>query len=638
MSHAQSNWVRGEETVVTAQLLREPLADVLPSVSVITREDIQRAPASDLYELINGLPGIDATRTGPPGNPITVSMRGASGAQTLVLVDGMPFSAQGTIGGLSPFEAIPLGLIRRIEILRGNASAQYGPGAVGGVINIMTTTDDDGQAVGSHRTSATVASGRFGQSQWSAGMSFRGEETRLQFSVGQNESKGYDALIPSRYSTGGYAAHPGPNGYRQEFYNLGLTRQFGRQTELGLRLTHTRLKAEFDNAYADRNTDVWDNKTQVNFMGLYLKHQVNSDWMTRLQYSQSLNQQSTFTNGAFNLSYGSFDSSHQNWQWDNTVALSDRHMLTAGANSAKVQLDAQHTGYVELSPGIYGEIPVLLRPSIQTRRVYTGVTSLLGRVNTQLTLSRDELGQGISSDNFLLGAGYSLGQGYKLTATRSSALLAPTVGQRYDPSFGGNPTLLPERSFSNEAGLQFQSDTFKWRLVAFQVRYANLISMGSTLVSDPFWRRQGVSQLENIGQARNQGYEWGSTWRSGPWMMGLGLTWQEPENQNSTIKPLNKAKRFGNLRLGYQLNAETRLTWVTYGSSDRFTLAPGDSATSPTRTSGYSLHHWAAEHRLSKQLNAKFSLINAFDKAHSTVAGYAPQPRTWLLSLSYQSD
>jgi len=156
-------------------------------------------------------------------------------------------------------------------------------------------------------------------------------------------------------------------------------------------------------------------------------------------------------------------------------------------------------------------------------------------------------------------------------------------------------------------------------------------------VSDPFWRDQGVYQFENIGESRNKGYEWGSSWVSGPWQVGLSMTWQNPENLNSTIKPLNKANRFGQWRLGYQVSPNTRLSWVVYGTSQRYTLAPGDSSSSPSVTSGYSLHHLSAEHKLSPQLSAKFSLLNAGDQSQSPVAGYAPQPRTWLLGLSYLS-
>lgn len=640
-AQSQSRWVNGEEVVVTGQFQKEPLADVLPSYSVITREDIERAPARDLYELIQGLPGVDATRVGPPGNPITVSMRGASSAQTLVLVDGMAFSAQGAIGAISPFEAIPLNMVQRIEILRGNATAQYGPGAVGGVIHIMTDMAGDDLAPGTQRYKAGITVGRFGEQQKSVGMVLRGDETRLQLSAGQNESRGYDALMPAKYSTGGFGrnANPGPNGYKQEFYSLGLTHDLSRRTQLGLRLTHSRLNAEFDNAYADRSSDVWRNKTQLGFLGMHIKHQLTENWSTRLQYTESQNLQSTDTNGSFNPSYGSFDSKMKSWQWDHSVALSDRHMLTTGLAASRLQLDAKHTGFVYVGPGDYdyAEIPVVLNPKISTHRFYVGLGSQWNALNTQVTLSRDQLGGGVGSNNFLLGAGYALGSGYKVTATRSSAMLAPTVGQRYDASFGGNPGLRPERSYSDEAGLQFQGEKFKWRLVAFQARYSNLISAGSQLVSDPFWRDQGVYQFENIGESRNKGYEWGSSWVSGPWQVGLGMTWQNPENLNTTIKPLNKAHRFGQWRLGYQVSPNTRLSWVVYGTSQRYTLAPGDSSSAPSVTSGYSLHHLAAEHQISPKLIAKFSLLNAGDQSQSPVAGYAPQPRTWLLGLSYLS-
>jgi outer membrane cobalamin receptor len=366
---------------------------------------------------------------------------------------------------------------------------------------------------------------------------------------------------------------------------------------------------------------------------------LTENWSTRLQYSESQNKQSTETNGSFNPSYGSFDSRMKSWQWDHHWAWSDRHILTGGLTSSRLQLDATHTGFVYVGPNPYdyAEIPVVLKPTISTQRIYAGLGSQWAAWNTQITLSRDELGGGVGSNNFLLGAGYALGSGYKLTATRSSAMLAPTVGQRYDASFGGNPSLRPERSFSDEAGLQFQGQKLKWRLVAFQARYTNLISSGSQLVSDPYWREQGVYQFENIGESRNKGYELGGSWVYGPWQMGLGMTWQTPENIHSDIKPINKAQRFGQWRLGYQVSPNTRLSWVSIGTSQRYTLAPGDSSSAPSVTSGYSLHHLSAEQKLSPQLSAKFSLLNAGDKSQSPVAGYAPQPRTWLLGLSYQS-
>ena len=637
MSHAQSEWVQGKETVVVGQLLREPLSEVLPSVSVISLAEIQRAPARDLFELINGLPGVEVTRTGPMGSPTTVSMRGGSSAQTLVLVDGMPISAQSAIGAIAPLEAIPLGLVQRVEILRGNATAQYGPGAVGGVINISTLADASELPQGTKRATASGTWGCFGERQLAAGWASKADGNALTLMVGKSQTRGYNAMVPSTYTDayGTYSANPGPNGYANEYYNLGWTRTLSAQTEFGLKLSRSHLNSQFDNLYADYPTDVWENKSQLDLWSVYAKHSLSADWVTRLQYSDSMSKQSTYTNGAFNASYGSFNTHYKNWSWDHTYALSTAHTASFGLALNNIQLNLNHLGYL----ADYSTIPVTLSPALNTSRVYGGVASQWQRWNTQLTLSKDQLGQGYAADHFLMGAGYALGGGYKLTATRSSALLAPTVGQRYDASYGGNPALMPERSYANEAGIQFQGAAANWRLVAFQVDYQNLISSGTHLVSDPFWSSQNIKQLENIGQSRNKGHEFSSSTRWGPWSLGLNLTWQSPENLNTDLKPINKAGRFGSVRAGYDLSAQTKLTWMTYMTSDRFTISPSpsDSAASPSRASGYALHHFSAIHQWDPNWTGKFSLMNVFDKTYSPIVGYAPQPRTWLFTMTYQS-
>jgi vitamin B12 transporter len=629
-THAQSSWVQGQETVVVGQLLREPLTEVIPSMSVLTQQDIQSAPARDVFELINGLPGVEATRAGPIGSPITVSMRGASSAQTLVLIDGMPVNSQSAIGAISPLEAMPLALIRRIEILRGNATAQYGPGAVGGVINITTVGDLSGLIDGEVKTHASATLGRFGEKQWVAGLSTKTGDNAVSLTVGNNQNRGFNAIQPVPT----YGSNPGPNGYANGYYSLMWSREISAQTELGFRMSHSKLRSEFDNLYGFE-TDLWENKSTVDLMSAFVKHKFTPDWLTKLQYSDSQNKQSTYTNGQFNESYGSFDTRFKNVNWDNTYALSDRHVMTFGALNSNIELNAHHQGY--LSDGT--AVPVILQPNLSTARLYTGVSSAWGRLNTQLTLSHDQLGQGVSARNFLLGAGYSLGLGYKITATRSSALLSPTVGQRYDYPYGGNPSLRPERSYSNEAGLQYTGDRLSWRLVAFDVNYQNLISPGNQLVSDPFWRAQNINQLENIGQSSNKGYEWSSNLRQGPWSLGLNLTWQNPQNIDSDLKPINKARRYGSLRSIYDFSAQTRLSWITYMTSDRNTLAPTDySASSPTRTSGYAVHNLALEQKLDRNWSGKLSLINVADKKYNSIAGYAPQPRTWLVTVTYLSN
>src|SRR5687768_9823217 len=75
--------------VVTANRAPLPLGQTLAAVTVLTREDIERAQVPDLLELLARQPGIDVARTGGPGHASTVFLRGANSGHALVLVDGV---------------------------------------------------------------------------------------------------------------------------------------------------------------------------------------------------------------------------------------------------------------------------------------------------------------------------------------------------------------------------------------------------------------------------------------------------------------------------------------------------------------------------------------------------------------------
>ena len=119
--------------VVTATRTEENIIDIPRSVRVIDREDIQQQ-----LELSNNLPDILSKLIpgfAPP--PLQSSTRGFTlrGRNALVLVDGIPQNANGP--GIDTFTTISPDSIERIEVVPG-ASAIYGDGATGGVVNIIT--------------------------------------------------------------------------------------------------------------------------------------------------------------------------------------------------------------------------------------------------------------------------------------------------------------------------------------------------------------------------------------------------------------------------------------------------------------------------------------------------------------------
>jgi len=154
-----------DTVVVTAAGFEQTVADAPASISVITREDLDRGQFRDLTDALRNVQGVSVTGV---ANERDISIRGLPGQYTLILVDGV---RQGTRdarpNGSAGFEQSfipPLNAIERIEVVRGPASTLYGSDAVGGVVNIIT------RAVASEPTgSATVegtaqGSGRHGNS------------------------------------------------------------------------------------------------------------------------------------------------------------------------------------------------------------------------------------------------------------------------------------------------------------------------------------------------------------------------------------------------------------------------------------------------------------------------------------------
>ncbi len=90
----------------------------------------------DVAELLKESAGVQIRRSGGYGSPATVSIRGSSSDQVAVLLDGVPLNrAQSATVDLAN---LPVGDVERIEIYRGTVPLQYGTGAIGGLINIVT--------------------------------------------------------------------------------------------------------------------------------------------------------------------------------------------------------------------------------------------------------------------------------------------------------------------------------------------------------------------------------------------------------------------------------------------------------------------------------------------------------------------
>nr|WP_226929718.1 TonB-dependent receptor [Fusobacterium necrophorum] len=105
---------------------------------IITDKDIEKKQYKNITEIFEDSPLTIVTHT--PAGPV-VALRG-SGEKTLmrvkVLVDGNSMTSIDESMGVIPFNSIPAGSIKRIEIIPGGGITLYGSGSSSGVINIVT--------------------------------------------------------------------------------------------------------------------------------------------------------------------------------------------------------------------------------------------------------------------------------------------------------------------------------------------------------------------------------------------------------------------------------------------------------------------------------------------------------------------
>ena len=123
-----------EEVIVTASPHQKSVQEIAGSFNVLADEELQREAASTLGETLQNEVGISSSSFGSGvGNPI---IRGLGGKRVEILQNS---STVGDASDISPDHAVASEalLADRIEILRGPATLRFGPGAIGGVVNVI---------------------------------------------------------------------------------------------------------------------------------------------------------------------------------------------------------------------------------------------------------------------------------------------------------------------------------------------------------------------------------------------------------------------------------------------------------------------------------------------------------------------
>ena len=124
-----------KELVATPSRYPKSVSRVAENVTVITAEEIEKMNAHSVADVLNRVPGLFLSWNQEFGSNSLIFTQGSESRHVLVVFDGVPWNFLNS--GHAEVNTIPIGVIDRIEIIKGPGSSVWGS-SLGGVINIIT--------------------------------------------------------------------------------------------------------------------------------------------------------------------------------------------------------------------------------------------------------------------------------------------------------------------------------------------------------------------------------------------------------------------------------------------------------------------------------------------------------------------
>jgi vitamin B12 transporter len=593
---AQQDQSTRDAVVVTASRLDQQLTDTIPHTTVITAKDIRESQTVDLPSLLRREAGFEFVQNGGIGTSSSIFMRGGDGRQVLILIDGVRVGSA-TLG-TTPVENVMVDQIERVEIVRGNVSALYGADAIGGVIQIFTR-----QGHGTPHAEAEAMYGSRGTHRIATGYGGSAGETRFSLNVSQFQTNGFSAINPQQAPR----ANPDNDGYHDLSFSGQLAQSLAAGHEIGLRAYQSAGKVQFDNAFGTP-TERDNSDNTISSLALYSNNQVNSFWKSRFTIAQGRNESTTFTNDVMS---SRFNTSNSQYQWQNDFSVAKEHVVTASLEGQDQRVDST---------------TAFTRTGRDVRSMMLAYSGRLGAHQVQGSARRDNYSDFGDADTWLAGYGYDFDTRWKATAMHSTAFRAPTFNELFFPGFG-NPDLQPEKSVSNELGLQYARDNHLLRVALFSTKYKNLIQ---TVVLPP-----STFIAENVASARVKGAEMSYTGQFEDWDVRASWTIQDPKDSTTGAQLRRRGKSFGNVAVNTKVDDWRVGAEAIVGSSRPDTdIVTG----APVTLGGYTVINLTARYPLKKNAFIAARLENAFDAHYQTAHGFNTPGRGAFISLGWQQQ
>lgn len=453
-----------EEIFLSITKYAEPLKDLGTNLTVITRKNIEEKNAKTLGDILEDEPGISFKSFGPLGQAVSISIRGASAGQTLVLVDGRRVNEIGT-GGAADFTSISATMIEKIEIIRGSGSAMYGTGAFGGVINVITKKAD----IFTPKINPYFSYGTFNTINAAITGAYANENISLLVTPSVLSSDGYrkNSFYNSKNIFGNFAVKPTDNSeiaFAGQVYDADLGNPGSLQ-------------------YASETAKQFENN---NYSKL--------DYTT--QYENFEIQMSAYNSQNKRNAYD-IPNYYDNTYYTDTVGLKS---LFSYKGFIFTGLEWEKTTYKQLD-NMFGAEQI--NRNRENAAFYMQSVLNIDKL-TLIPVIRADMNTDYSDvATPALSIIFKASECIKISGNISKVWNAPTFGQIYGDGtwYIPNNDLKPEKGTSSDIGIEYSVKDFTAAVTGFYIDTNNLIQ---NILVDPVYYQY---QAQNIGETKQYGYE-----------------------------------------------------------------------------------------------------------------------------------